>query len=1135
MSTGRENIKSVARLALTIGLGKSPLGAWGYFFGPIIGAALFPPERQKPPDPFSALKGNSANEGGRVAVACGITRIIPTHIYRGDIRSEAVEQSGGKNLGQKQVVGYNYFGNYAFGICRGPVHISRRWENKNLIVFENDDTLTLYNGTTTQTVDPDWDAAVDDLIPFRRLAYEVAWDHALGGSNQIPPTFHEIHNIPYSDALVDGGEGTGPIVPVVKDEIAYGGIIAMNKWDEIYIAHQDEIKIYNRDGTLKKTIDTSVLGLSFSTSRSFRIVLTSGSNGTTIHLIYIDSATGQELLMVSFSDNINILISNTLATPFGIYGSEDNFESTTLVDDSANLDPIGLRACTNQDFIFVTYHQNNKAFLLKLNASGTELGNYDMSGTTGTHKIQSVSASDDFVFIVDASDNDLHSVSFTGTVIDTESAVGTEFMGWIPGSQCVAIVEKGNDMTMNIFPYNDAGTFGTVQPADFDIGDMSDWSGAVPFTGTGNWQNMIFGPNGTMWFSEYQVTPSVNSTWGLLYDANPAQLFYYNAVTLKKQDTSKLALDQWKDWGDRCIDNGIGMSFNLTEKISIGGLLRNMLGHFGGFTRQNLSGQTEILFPLESDTAAAGYTIEYSDIVMREIGAIEPDLSIIRTDNKDIESAPNRLNATFTNRFNDYKTEATFPVDDLLSQELDGDITDMTLSMPYFSNNKTAKKCVWRMYKINRFVTELHILKLIPKWLKLLPGDVVNINLPDYGYDNVKMRVHSIQQPPLDGAHGASPEVSFQLEEDWVMRFDDITFDGSLSEDVSVRPAGEVIPVVWEENAEQNRGDLRLGISGIRTNTSVIYADIYISIDDETNYTRFDKRIERFANVGDVEVKIESQETELQINTDGSGFGTFSSFTVDEQRNEASFCVIGLRETSAGLTNMEMISYRGTRVTGGDLILENIARGKGYTLPDVEHDTDSIILHVARTYLKIRVPSNWIGKTIYIKMVPGNDTGQSLTISDVAGFPFVINGYGVKSTHVAGFCGRDNGIALGSRIVHSTNEALMQWREISNLDGWGIRGSSNQYEFGTFDASDTKGYNLLVYTTVAGEAGVLTATHHDVSFTDQTTHLEYAYTEAQNIIDFSGLTKDFFLGLQPRNNAGANSDYIVKRRVILNT
>jgi hypothetical protein len=1114
-----ETLNSLLRLGVTVGLGSTPLGTAGYILGGVLGGVLFPPDAPEAPDPYTDLGTNATGSNTRVAISYGVNKIAGTHIYKGDLRYQAVEEGGGKATGNPTVTGFQYWGNYIIGVCRTdgtPITFTRIWENDNILMHESDETITTYKGTDTQTVDSDWDAAVDNAVPMRRLAYVSYWDHYLGeNNNHTPPTFHEVHRIPYSTAVVDGGAGTSPIVSTMRQEIAYGGIVAVDKFEEVIVAHKDEVKVYDRAYNLRNTVDISSLSIDSSTATGYTMAITYRSYGTAIHIIWTDQV-ANKLKMATFSKNSTVGL--------------NSLNSATIELTAFATQPDGLSACVNEDFIFVSYQNAaNDAHILKLNWAGTTLADYDLSGDLGTDEIIGCAASDEFLFIAQGGTSNLRSYSFVGVLIDTETVNNSRAMAWIPGSRVIATLDADTDL--NLYSYDSTGTFSSVTPPEQRISGLSGF-GANPFDFGGDWFNLHFGINGTMLISEYSAVPAVNNTWITSYDANPAQIIYDAFVNIKSIDSALIALDTLKDFGDACVDNNIGMSFKLLGKRSLGALLRDMLGHCDGKVRINAEGKLEILLPLTTDSSVG--TIQIDDIAMRMNDGTD-DLSIIKTSQKDIEMAPNRLNVTYTNRFNDYKEDATFPIDDMLAQDLDGEITDSDLPMPFYTNPKTAKKCAWRNYKLNRYANDLHVCVLRPEWLFLLPGDVVTVNLTDYGYTSKRMRVFSVNYPPLDGVNPANVVVTLAPADTWIEQFDDIDYDGSLSEDTSSSPPSDVFPIVWEENAEQNDGLLMIGVTGIRDNDDTAFAELYISVDDESNYTFIDK-ITKFANVADIASAVSEFDTNITINTSNYPGSTFSAYGVDDQRNELSLCIAGERSAGvASLSSFEMLSYRGTKTSGSDLILENVARGKGYTLPDVDHSTDAVILHIGRTYFRRLARTDWIGKTIYVKLVPGNDKGIKATLADVTGHSFVVNGYGLKSTHVAGLCGQESGVTMGSREIFGTNTITLQWKQVSNKDGWGIRGSSSQYVYETFDASDTTGYDLLIYTTVAGEPGALQATHLEIAFTDTNNLLTYDYTSAQNTTDFGVLTKDFFYGIRPRNTKGVNSDFVVLRRAILNT
>jgi hypothetical protein len=98
-----------------------------------------------------------------------VNKTTGNFIFQGALRSKKIKK-GGKG-GKKKTVGHKYYTDFAQGISRGEVDVTRAWKDDDIYVYETDSAATMYRGTTTQGVDPDWDALVDRVSPLKRFAY----------------------------------------------------------------------------------------------------------------------------------------------------------------------------------------------------------------------------------------------------------------------------------------------------------------------------------------------------------------------------------------------------------------------------------------------------------------------------------------------------------------------------------------------------------------------------------------------------------------------------------------------------------------------------------------------------------------------------------------------------------------------------------------------------------------------------------------------------------------------------------------------------------------------------------------------------------------------------------------------------
>lgn len=110
-------------------------------------------------------KVQTSTYGNAIPIGWGRVRMAGNIIWADDIiEVRSSEKTGGKGGGGKRTV-YNYFGNFAIGICEGPASsITRIWADRKLIYDRTGRSnivrkypgadLRFYMGTPTQAVDP---------------------------------------------------------------------------------------------------------------------------------------------------------------------------------------------------------------------------------------------------------------------------------------------------------------------------------------------------------------------------------------------------------------------------------------------------------------------------------------------------------------------------------------------------------------------------------------------------------------------------------------------------------------------------------------------------------------------------------------------------------------------------------------------------------------------------------------------------------------------------------------------------------------------------------------------------------------------------------------------------------------------
>ena len=150
--------------------------AAGALAGSLIDSRLFGSSRTIHGRSLSSVRIPSAEEGTPIARVYGSARVNGTLIWATRFEeSVTVERAGGKGGGGTSVESYSYSGNFAFGLCEGPVALVRRvWADGRELDLSTVE-MRLHRGTDDQMPDPLIEAKQGEgqTPAWRGLAYVV--------------------------------------------------------------------------------------------------------------------------------------------------------------------------------------------------------------------------------------------------------------------------------------------------------------------------------------------------------------------------------------------------------------------------------------------------------------------------------------------------------------------------------------------------------------------------------------------------------------------------------------------------------------------------------------------------------------------------------------------------------------------------------------------------------------------------------------------------------------------------------------------------------------------------------------------------------------------------------------------------
>lgn len=1138
-----DNARSNARLALTVAGGiagaamvAGPIGlaafgsGWasaGFLAGGVLGAYLFPPKPPKAPDPLTEVGLNTSSELAAVIKVYGTYKVGGNYIAKTGLRHTHIKSGGGKGTGGgKTTTGYRYYTDFAFGICQGPVDITRCWKDDDLIVHENVGSLTFYRGTMDQDTDPDFLAHFADAVPYRGLAYMFGDNYFIGKNNASISSFHcEVHNYPWADISTSGH--TSPyIFNHVNEQITVGGVVLKDKWGNIYVvkgpdtgyetpsAYANKIIVYDRDMTLVRSIDISSLSIASNNTYDATMIYTNSK--AYIVIAHYVTATGgggkQKIALVKIPAKATRILTTFFAG--------GNATETVYIADNEYCN--NLHITSNSTHVFIARNKSggveHVVYKVAVGALNTIIGTYQIHDYMANPSFSDITCNESYFFLtapdgVSPEHEALMMYAVDGTYkdgIDTGMANNVLCQALYGGPHVLLTRIYGSPDVLNIFTY-DLTTEEFDHTASGSIADIGTYwtAGTSPFAGdvVRKRDNLFAGPDGTLLMSGSHRFGG-QGVLHLILDANPAQVIW--DIALEVGQTANLDGDTLYTLGQLCLTNRLGVSLGINRQQSAGSVIGDILSHLQAQPYRTNNGKLGAVLPDVSDATVATITID--DVIIRTGDGVA-DYNIVKTTVKDVNESKNRINVKWCNRLDNYKADSTFPVDDMLAQDEDGGVDQMNLDMPFFSNAQVVSKMAWRGWKINRYSTEMHEINVSPRLMYLVPMDVVYINLPDQGFDNVRCRVFSVSDSPIE--QSGELTIAFQRDDDFLTSYDSLAMAPSAALPTDIEPPSQVFPVIWEEDALFNGDKCTLGISAIRMDDDTAGAEIWVSEDAPDNFVYKDD-LPEFCNASDFAASVDEDDTSLTINTDNYGGSTFDEYTDIQQRNDLSYCLAGeLVAGHASLDHLEFITYREVDTSGSDLILRNCVRGKDYTLPKA-HTTAHVLLHVGTTYFKYQLPSDLkIGKVIYVKLVPFNIRGEIMDIADVDYYEYTIKGVTRKATHTSGLELYDGTVGLRNLRTIESNDAEIRWVSTNRIGGW-ARATADQYVHDSFDEGDDTGYDLLIFTS----AGVLQATRESIAYTTTDERHYFTYTQAMNEADFGVLTKEFYLGVRPHNPQG---------------
>lgn len=229
-----------------LGISSAVIGqAIGAVVGSMIDAYLFAPTIKTSQEGPRLQEANvmTSVEGTNIVRGYGRFKVAGNVIWASRLREEVVKETtkqGGKGGGggvETTTTTYNYYANFAVGLCEGPIlDVHRVWADGKLVDL-SEYTYRIYQGTESQTPDSliETKEGVGNVPGYRGLAYIVFEDMLVNKfGNRIPQMQFEVTRpVHRSD-----GDAVGDIItgidlipgttefgydPEVVEQVIYGG------------------------------------------------------------------------------------------------------------------------------------------------------------------------------------------------------------------------------------------------------------------------------------------------------------------------------------------------------------------------------------------------------------------------------------------------------------------------------------------------------------------------------------------------------------------------------------------------------------------------------------------------------------------------------------------------------------------------------------------------------------------------------------------------------------------------------------------------------------------------------------------------------------------------------------------------
>lgn len=393
------------------------------------------------------------------------------------------------------------------------------------------------------------------------------------------------------------------------------------------------------------------------------------------------------------------------------------------------------------------------------------------------------------------------------------------------------------------------------------------------------------------------------------------------------------------------------------------------------------------------------------------VSGSEDPVSVERKTNAD---AFNQVQVEYLDRDNDYNV-AIAEVKDQANIEQYGLRPKEAVKMHGICNGKVAQKVAQQLLQRALYVRNEYEFKLGWKYCLLEPMDIVTLTDAGLGLDKTPVRITEIEEDE-EGVLSVKAE-DYPVG---VYTTSEYPTQPSLgySADYNVSPGNAHAPVIFEAPLQLTGGEPQIWMA---TAGGDMWggAEVWVSTDGDS-YTRVGA-VNHKARFGSLTAALPSGAVFDRTNTLSVEIsaGQMTGGTEQDSRDLLTLCYV----------DGEFLAYANAELKGvGRYTLGNLTRGAYGSAID-SHAAGSQFVRVDDTLFRYAVPRNWIGRTVWVKLVSYNVfSGGIQDLSSVPAYSYTIKGAPL---------GQIQNLRLTSSWAYG-KEAVITWDKLDGADTYDV-------------------------------------------------------------------------------------------------